>query len=179
MLFLHIDIENSDTHFFESRGGVMTETERIVDQLQRSLDGPAWHGPSLNEILSDLDPALAAARPLEGVHTIWELLLHVTEWIRIGRRRIDGELTPEDIPIEQNWPVVEDASPEAWKLALDTLRTEHNLLISHCSRLTDAELSDIVPGREYTNYFLLHGVVQHNLYHAGQMALLKSSLLKR
>jgi uncharacterized damage-inducible protein DinB len=157
----------------------MTEAERIVDQLKRALDGPAWHGPSINEILSDVDAALAAALPMDGVHTIWEILLHVTVWIRIGRMRIDGEQTPKTIDPKQDWPLIDNSSNEAWKQAILELREEHKLLVNNVSRLPDSDLAKIIPGTEYTYYFLLHGIVQHNLYHAGQMSLIKSSLLKR
>ena len=157
----------------------MTEAERIVDQLKRALDGPAWHGPSINEILSDVDAELAAAVPMEGVHTIWEILLHVIVWIRIGRMRVDGEQTPKNLDPKQDWPSVENSSNEAWKHAILELREEHKLLVKRVSLLHDSDLTKIFPGTEYTYYFLLHGIIQHNLYHAGQMSLIKSSLLKR
>jgi uncharacterized damage-inducible protein DinB len=160
-------------------GWPMTEVERIADQIKRALDGPAWHGPSVNEILSGVDSTLAGTLPKDGVHTIWELLLHISVWIRIVRMRIDGERTPKDIDPKQDWPSIEDSSEAAWTEAVRQLRTEYELLINHCLRLTDAELSKPVPGMDYTYYFILHGVVQHTLYHAGQMAFIKSSSMKR
>ena len=64
-----------------------TEAARIADQLRRAFDGTAWHGPSLMELLDDVDAATAAAKPLAKVHSIWELVLHVAAWDAAGCRR--------------------------------------------------------------------------------------------
>ena len=153
----------------------MTEVERIADQLTRAFNGPAWHGPSLQEIVSNVGASLAAVKEAGMVHSIWEILAHIIVWVRIGRLRIDGEETQRDIDPKDDWPCIEDTSDEAWKQTLSTFHQESDLLVRHCLRLTDAELSTIVRGAEYSYYFILHGVVQHTLYHAGQIALLKSS----
>jgi uncharacterized damage-inducible protein DinB len=157
----------------------MTEVQRINDQLERAMNGPAWHGPSLNEILSDVGQSYAITVPMKGVHTIWEILLHVIVWIRIGGMGIDGEQTPKDLDPDKDWPPVEESSEEAWAQAMNRMREEHSSLMDRISHLTDSDLSKIVTGKDYTYYSLLHGIVQHNLYHAGQIALIKSSLLKR
>ena len=158
---------------------VMNETERIKDQLERAVKGPAWHGPSLMEIVSEADHSYADTTPMKGVHTIREILLHIIVWIRIGRMQIDGEQGAKELDRLEDWPVVEKKDAEAWRQTVKQLQEEHDLLLKRVSGLTDADLSKNVVGKDYKIYILLHGIVQHNLYHAGQIALIKSSLTKR
>lgn len=117
--------------------------------------------------------------PMIGVHTIWEILLHVIVWIRVGKMGINGERIPKELDPTHDWPRVEDWSEKAWAQAIDKLGEEHSLLINRLSQLTDSDLSKKIAGKDYTFYILLHGIVQHNLYHAGQIAMVKSSFLRR
>src|SRR5260370_40676654 len=66
---------------------------QIAEQLRRAFDGSAWHGPSMLELLEDVDAETAAARPIPNVHSIWELVLHTAVWGRVVRRRIAGQAT--------------------------------------------------------------------------------------
>jgi uncharacterized damage-inducible protein DinB len=156
----------------------MSEINRISDQLKRAYMGEAWHGPSVCEVISDIDPAMAAAYPLQGVHSIWEIVLHMVAWIKFARLSLEEKAMPQNLPPEKDWPVVQEASQTVWESTLKTLEKEHRLLLDRVSKLKDSELSKIVPGRNYSVYFLLHGIIQHNLYHAGQMSLLKTALKK-
>jgi uncharacterized damage-inducible protein DinB len=148
-----------------------TEVDRIRDQLRRAFQGEAWHGPSLMELISDIDAARAAAKPLPRAHSIWEIVLHVAAWEDAVRRRIEGEAV--ELSGEKDWPPVRDPGSAAWKATLDGLKQGHEALDRTVSRLDDAKLLGPVPGRDYTVYFLLHGVIQHDLYHAGQIAVLR------
>jgi uncharacterized damage-inducible protein DinB len=152
----------------------MSETARIADQLRRAFDGEAWHGDSVVEILSGVTAAQAAARPIARAHTIWELTLHIAAWDGAVLRRMGGAAV--ELSDAENFPRVTDASDAAWSAALAQLRRVHEQLIAAVVALPDSRLDDIVPGKEgshYTFYYMLHGVVQHELYHAGQIALLK------
>jgi len=152
----------------------MSEIKRINDQLKRAFEGKAWHGPSVCEVLAGVTAEQAAEHPIPATHSIWELTLHIATWERVGRRRIQ-EATPIDVSDEEDWPAVEDTSDEAWSTALDELRRNHEALRAAIRELDEARLEEIVPGTQYTVYFLLHGVIQHDLYHAGQIALLKKA----
>jgi uncharacterized damage-inducible protein DinB len=156
----------------------LSEINRISDQLKRAYMGEAWHGPSVCEVISNIDPAKAAAYPLRSVHSIWEILLHMIAWIKFARLSLEGEAMPQNLSPEKDWPVVQEAGQKAWESTLKALENEHQLLLDRVSELKDPELSDIVPGRNYSVYFLLQGIIQHNLYHAGQMSLLKTALKK-
>ena len=150
----------------------MSETARIAEQLRRAFEGGAWHGPSLMELLADVKAEQAAARPLEAAHTIWELLHHVAAWEAIALRRLQGERLV-DVPQSEDWPPVVDRTATAWERDLAAAREGNSRLGVAIAGLDDARLAATVPGKDYDNYVLLHGVIQHDLYHAGQIAVLK------
>ncbi|MBI3698770.1 MAG: DinB family protein, partial [Acidobacteria bacterium] len=102
---------------------------------------------------------------------IWEIVLHITAWVDAARRRVEGE--EAKLSAEQDWPPVRETTERAWEAALEGLKTAHQAMQETVLRLEDSRLKDRVPGQQYSVYFLLHGVVQHGLYHAGQIALLK------
>jgi uncharacterized damage-inducible protein DinB len=152
----------------------MSEAARIADQLRRAFDGEAWHGDSVFEILAGVTAAQAAARPIKSAHTIWELVLHVAAWDGAVLRRLGGAAV--ELSDAENFPAVKDASDAAWREALAQVRRVHEDLVKTVAALPDSRLDEVVPGKEgahYTFYYMLHGVVQHELYHAGQIALLK------
>jgi uncharacterized damage-inducible protein DinB len=153
----------------------MTETHRINSQLKRSQEGQAWHGPSLHELLDGVTAEQACARPIPNAHSIWELVNHIGAWEQIALRRLEGE-TEIEIPDEINFPPVTDSSEAAWKATLQSFEASHRSLREGIKKIDDARLEEISPGTSYSIYVLLHGVIQHNLYHAGQIALLKKSL---
>lgn len=151
----------------------MSEIKRIHDQLRRAFEGTAWHGPSLKEILADISSDKAAANPIPGLHSIWEIVLHITAWDGIVKRRLGGEIVePSD---QEDWPAIQDRSDQAWGQAVQELERGHQALRETVSLIDDARLAEIVPGTNYSVYFMLHGVIQHDLYHAGQIALLKKA----
>jgi uncharacterized damage-inducible protein DinB len=152
----------------------MTEVERIADQLRRAHEGEAWHGPSLQELLAGVKAAQAAARPVAAAHSIWEIVRHIGVWEGVGRRRLCGEVIG-DLPPEQDWPAVTETSESAWQKVLQDLEDGHQQLQQTMARLTDRQLLEPIPGRNHTVYFMLHGLVQHALYHAGQIAVLKKA----
>ena len=152
----------------------MSELKRLNDQLKRAFEGKAWHGPSVSDVLAGVTAEQAAAHPITGAHSIWEVALHIATWERVGRRRIE-EFIPIDVSDEEDWPTVEDTSDAAWSNTLDDLRRNHEALRAAIRALDETRLEDIVPGTQYSVYFLLQGVIQHDLYHAGQIALLKKA----
>src|ERR1700736_6205287 len=104
-----------------------TESSRIADQLRRAFDGTAWHGPSLMELLKDVDAATAAARPLPRVHSIWELVLHVAAWAAAGFRRLGGETV--QLTGTANFPVVPRPAEAAWRKAVIQVKRTHDVLV--------------------------------------------------
>ena len=152
---------------------MMSESKRIADQLHRAYAGGAWHGPALRQLLRGVTARQAAARPLPHAHTIWELVLHITAWKRAVLRRTQGKAL--SLSPAQNFPPMPKATAANWKSALSALQAAQEDLERTLAALPDKRLKRIVPGKRYTLYFMLHGLVQHDLYHAGQIALLKKA----
>jgi uncharacterized damage-inducible protein DinB len=147
------------------------ESAGIADQLQRAFYGSAWHGPAVMEILEDVDALTAAAKPSPNVHSIWELLLHVAVWDGAALTRLSGSKCQ---PIgDANFPPVKRPTDTAWRKAVSDAKRTHDKLVKTVSGLPDERLRDRVPGKRYNFYHMLHGIAQHELYHAGQMAILK------
>ena len=150
-----------------------SESSRIADQMKRAFVGEAWHGPALMELLEGVTAATASAHPLAPAHSIWEIGRHITAWKHALRRRMNGEAV--ELTGEQDWPPVSDVSETSWIETIEELKRAHNELESAVAALDDGRLHDTVPGKDYDLWFMLHGAVQHDLYHAGQIALLKKS----
>ena len=152
-----------------------SEAALIADQLRRAFYGEAWHGPAVIELLADVDAATAAARPLANTHSIWELVLHIAAWDNAGMVRLGGEkcqLTGLD-----NFPPASKATEAAWRKAVAETKRTHDRLVKTVAGLSDSRLRDRVPGKRYDFYHMLHGIAQHELYHAGQIAILKKALV--
>lgn len=150
----------------------MTETARILDQLKRAYEGPAWVGPCLRALVGDITWEQASFRPFADAHTIWEIVLHIRTWEDVVRRRLSSDtlIMPSE---EEDWPRPHPVTDEGWKDAVGILDLGHLLLRQAIEQFPEQRLGDAVPGKDYSFYQMLHGVVQHDLYHAGQIAILK------
>jgi uncharacterized damage-inducible protein DinB len=151
----------------------MSEISRILDQLHREFEGNAWHGDSVLEILKGVTAEQAATKPILQAHSIWELVLHMTTWKRVVTERIQGNL-PE-VTDELDWPKISETGEAAWQQAIDQLRDAHKQLFNTVAKLDEARLNE-KPGPESNTFYVqIQGVIQHDLYHAGQIAVLKKS----
>ncbi len=152
----------------------MTSVEWLAKHIERTVSGPLWHGPVLDELLRDVTPEQAAARPIADAHSIWELVLHIAVWAEIGRARLDGRALG-DPPDEVNFPAVHETSAVAWEQARDRMRESYRDLAARVRQLDESALATRVHGLPYTVGFLLHGIVEHGTYHGGQIAVLKKA----
>ncbi len=156
----------------------MSEVERIRDQFRRAFDGEAWHGPSVLALLKGVTAAQAAARPIPGAHTIWELTQHIRAWEGACLRRLNGD--PAQLPDSEDWSDVNDHSEAAWEQTKQKLTETHQQLLEALESVDDARLDQPImthPEIPFSStYVTLHGGVQHDLYHAGQIAILKKAL---
>jgi uncharacterized damage-inducible protein DinB len=160
---------------------IMTENARIVDQLQREHEGDPWHGSPLEAILEGVGAARAAARPIPGAHSIWELVLHMISWKNETARRLSGAVAC--MPLEGDWPDVGKPTEERWQAALAGLQSAHDGLVAAVKALPESRLYEPTNdtrsgplGTGVSYYVLLHGIVQHDVYHAGQISLLKKAV---
>jgi uncharacterized damage-inducible protein DinB len=149
----------------------MSEIQRIADQHRRAFDGHAWHGPHVFEVLEGVDADLAARKPIPKAHSIWEIVLHIRVWEEVVLRRIRGEAF--DPTPKEDWPAVSDTSPRAWLQALAALRETHDELQREIAKTPEKRLEELAPRSKRTLYILMHGAVEHALYHAGQIAVLR------
>ena len=146
----------------------MNESLRIADQIHRSFFGGAWHGPSVKEALAGVDAQSAAVHPLPEAHSIWELTHHLHAWIVEADETARGKKY-ESLKGDRDWPPVTDAGPEVWEQALRSIENAVLSLEDAVRALPPEKLGE--GDRSY--YYLLHGIAQHNTYHAGQISLLK------
>src|SRR5215217_9141754 len=156
-----------------------TELDRIRDQFRRAFEGEAWHGPSVLALLDGVTAQQAAAHPIPGAHSIWELTLHIAAWERACLRRLNGD--PAQLTDAEDWEPINDTSDAAWEATKQQLIDNHRELLEATARVDESRLDETIyqdPNIPYSSiYVTLHGVVQHDLYHAGQIAMLKKALV--
>ncbi len=159
----------------------MTTTE-LVDLLRHAYDGDPWHGPSLKKVLSNVTADTADARPLNGRHSIWEIVLHATGWTREVDRRLNGGRPTQ--PAEGDWPTPPArptgiAAAATWQEALRNLEQAHESLVATVVRTPDQRWEEMVgdqrdaaEGTGITFGVMVVGLATHHAYHAGQIAML-------
>lgn len=146
----------------------MEVTTSLIRQLQKTFDKHAWHGPAVTEVLADVDQELALAR-LPGSHSIVELVNHMTAWRMHVISRMSGDLG-YTVGEAENFPADTD-----WNAALHKLNKSQELLLKELSSFPESRLTELVPqaSHKYTFNTMLHGIIHHDLYHIGQIVLIK------
>jgi uncharacterized damage-inducible protein DinB len=147
------------------------EIHRITNMLREIYEGGPWHGPSITKVLSDISPQQALS-VLQDSHNIIELVLHMTAWRNFVIRRLEGDERYE-VSEDENFKIITNVTDEAWETAKKALAKSQKKLITLLSQCYDDQLLKTVANRSYNYYVLLHGILQHDVYHLGQMALLK------
>jgi hypothetical protein len=167
----------------------MSRAAQLAKHVERTVVGPMWHGPALSQLLDGVTHDRAAARPIPGAHTIWEIVLHVSAWADITRARLNGQSNGAPTP-EEDWPPapVSGSDPNCvsdpagsdpasdWRSAIARLDASHRALAADIRELGDQRLDAMAPGLECSVTVVLQGVVEHGTYHGGQIALLKKAL---
>ena len=144
---------------------------RVIDQ---AYDQKSWHGTTLRGSLRGVTAEEALWRPGRGRHNIWELALHTAYWKYAVRRRLAGEAIGSFARKPSNWPEIPTPSDHrAWKLDVGLLDAEHRRLRAAVAELTPAALQQLSPKGVWTNAEEIHGVAAHDLYHTGQIQLIK------
>jgi len=153
-----------------------SECRRIADQLRRAFSGDPWHGSPIGDLLEGITAEQACVRPLPSAHNIWDLVLHTEVYLDVALKAMEGSPMPPLFGTEKDWPTATDCSALAWTGTVQRLLESCERLAQAIDKFADQRLQDSVPGREYDFYYLLHGIVQHSLYHAGQIAMLKKAV---
>ena len=150
-----------------------TRAARLAREVENLSHGETWHGPALDELLGGVTPEAAAARPIATGHSIWELVLHVTAWTDVFRRRLEGTAVEE--PEVGDFPKPPRPSATAWEAAKLALFDANAALAARVERLSDAQLAAKVGGRPFDAEFQVRAAIRHIVYHSGQIGLLRKA----
>jgi hypothetical protein len=150
------------------------DLEPLLTILDQAYDHRSWHGTNLRGSIRGLSLKQAAWRPAPGRHNIWELVVHSAYWKYAARRRLTGEAR-QSFPLKgSNWferPI--ETTQSAWRSDIALLEGMHRLLRAAIATLPRATLHHRNGAGKDTNFSLIAGVAAHDLYHAGQIQLLK------
>jgi uncharacterized damage-inducible protein DinB len=149
------------------------DMELLADQINRAFRGESWHGPSVLEVLAGVSAEDAAAYPIAGAHSIWEIVLHLRGGYSLVLRRLGGDRA--QLSPEEEWPPMPACSWEAWRDSQQSL-DELNQQLQRAVRAFPADRLPQQLGSDYSAYTQFAGTPQHDLYHAGQIVLLKKAL---
>jgi len=151
----------------------MSEVARIAAHYDQVMHGPAWHGDPGWEILEGISPEDAAKRPLPEAHTIWEIVMHMIFWEWVAIERLAGKRA--GLIEERNFPAMPEATQDSWTKTLDELRDSNRRFLEALAKLDDGKLDDLSAAGKRTFYEEAHGVIEHHVYHLGQITLLKKA----
>ena len=178
---MHLNIEHSTLFVARESPLMMREVDRLRQELDATMSGDPWYGTAVLRILNGIEAGHAAAHPVTGGHSVWELVAHMTAWVNETNRRLRGGV--HGTPVEGDWPAVGSTTPESWTAALSRLRQAHDELARTLVAIGDTDLDRQVAGAQtdaagqpVTWYQTVVGLLQHDAYHAGQIALLKKAL---
>ena len=159
-----------------------TKTDLYIKQLETSYNGEPWLGTSIASKLKDVSAELAYARPMPDSHSIIEYVHHIICWREVLIMRLEGDFeTKIAINSERDWKTYPYAYPDhkTWNAVLHKLDKSQNRLIDLLKNTDDDFLDKEKNKKKYDFETLLSGVIQHDIYHLGQIALVKSQLEKQ
>ncbi len=152
------------------------EIQYIITTLQNTLKGEPWYGRSVVSMLEEIDASTAYKKPNDKAHSLADLLYHIITWAEFTLRRLEGDNEKDDRYFEPlDWRPI-DPAVHTWQAGIKQFTQLNQQIVDILQTKDDAFLKEIVDYREYNFRFLLHGYIQHNIYHAGQVAYLKKLL---
>jgi hypothetical protein len=146
------------------------EVKRIGNMLKNVYAGAAWHGPSIMEVLNSISPE-QAFMPTKKIHKICELVQHMTAWRIFAIKKLQQDHHYE-VSQNENWKEFTNKDEKAWDEIKNDLELSQQQLIDEIEKIEDDILEEEVDKKAYSYYTLLHGVIQHDLYHLGEIMLL-------
>lgn len=148
----------------------------LYNMLRHSYDGTPWHGSNLSDVLAGIDARTAVRRIQADTHNICELVIHLSRWREFAIRKLEGD-ADFDIVLGSaaDWPVCHQADDHPWQAALEHLADTQQRLLALIADRTEEQLVQPVPGKNYNFLVLMHGIIHHDLYHGGQIGLLKKA----
>jgi uncharacterized damage-inducible protein DinB len=156
----------------------MERNSILIDELRKSVFDDPWHGPSVKNIINDISEEHALAHPVKNAHSIFELVLHMWAWTEEVLSRLNGH-PPQD-PEAGDWPNPVGYNNDGWNAIKEKFFSSTVTLFNSLEKFPEDKLKDIVGGIRNPSLgtgisyeAMIHGLAQHNAYHAGQISLLK------
>src|SRR6188474_2588446 len=149
------------------------EIQYIIKSFESILTGQPWFGRSVYAILGEVDESKVYTKPNGTEHSMIELLWHMNTWAEFALGSIENRSVDEMKAIEANdWREI-DPKTHTWNKGLEQLKSSHKKITELLSQKDDRFLGEIVPLRKFNFRYMLNGLIQHNIYHLGQVAYLK------
>ena len=153
----------------------MDSAKLVLALLDEGYEKKTWHGPNLKQSIKGVTAKQAAWRPGPGRHNIWEVMLHAAYWKYAVRRRLAGEKRGSFALEGSNW--FNTAASRGWKDDVRLLVGEHRKLRAAIAAFPASALGRPVDAKKQTAAYTIRGIAAHDLYHAGQIQLLKKLLI--
>ena len=154
------------------------EIQTIISSLQNVLNEHPWYGKSVYDLLGEVDESHVYIKPGNNGHSLIDLLYHMLTWAAFTQERIEKEPIKDMAAFDAtDWRQI-DPALHNWEKGLTALKTAHQAIIDQLQTKEDAFLEEKVDYRKYNFRYLLNGLVQHNIYHLGQIAYVNKLLLK-
>ena len=149
------------------------ETDYFIKTIRTVLEGEPWFGQPVMTLLQNVNTDVVYKKPNENAHALIELLYHMLTWAEFTLKRLQKDEEKELKAFEKmDWRTI-DPAEHTWEKGLAQFKLAHDLIIDILeSKENDDWLSEKVDYREYNYRFLLHGIIQHDIYHIGQIAYL-------
>ena len=149
----------------------MEETKRISKLFSDLYDGDAWIDVTIVGTLKNVNSGQAFSRPIANLNTIWEIINHLISWRETVLKRMNGEIVEE--PKNNFFEQIKNNSQEAWSAILKRFEESQQKWLEFLSKFNDQDIGKFYVQSKYTYYDLIHGILQHDAYHLGQVVLLK------
>jgi hypothetical protein len=149
----------------------VSDTQRILDHYDDVLNGDPWHGYPVWQILDGISAEQAATRTLPSAHTIWEIVMHMIFWENVASQRLAG--LRAGVVEELNFPAMPAPTEENWRKTLEQFRASNQNFRQALAKLPPSKLNELTAAGKRSFYGEAHGIIEHHVYHLGQIALLK------
>jgi hypothetical protein len=153
----------------------MSEIQRILAHYDGVLNGDAWHGDPLWQVLDGITAQQAAARAAPSVHTTWQIVMHMIFWENVAAQRLAG--LRAGLVEELNFPATPAVNEGHWRQTLDRFRASNRAFRQALATLDPGKLNELSAAGKRTFHGEAHGLIEHHVYHLGQIALLKKILI--
>ena len=149
-----------------------SEVEAIIQRIERVLDGEPWYGKATLTILDEVDSSKGGLHRGGSSHSILDILYHMNTWAEFTLKRIQQDKSYDLKQAEEmDWRKI-DPKIHTWKKGVTAYKNFHKEIIAELQKKDDSFLVEMVDFRKYNFRFLINGLIDHNIYHAGQIALL-------